>query len=89
MMYVAESMEYGLSDEFCRRHFLVGVLLREVCKQYHASSASYHPPPPCNMLLWFCVGGVCFGVRGWSGQSQDPQGVEKPAGQARLRHSLR
>ena len=23
-------MEFGLSDEFCRRHFLVGVLLREV-----------------------------------------------------------
>lgn len=27
-----DAMEYTLTDDFCRKHFLVGVLLREVCE---------------------------------------------------------
>ena len=27
---VAENMDFALSDDFCRKHFLIGILLREV-----------------------------------------------------------
>ena len=30
LLTTADNMEYTLSDEFCRKYFLVGVLLREV-----------------------------------------------------------
>ena len=29
----AENMDFVLSDDFCRKHFLVGILLREVKKK--------------------------------------------------------
>ena len=45
LTHTAEDMEYTLSDEFCRRHFLVGVLLREVHILF-LSSAPPPPPPP-------------------------------------------
>ena len=44
LTHTAEDMEYTLSDEFCRRHFLVGVLLREV-RILLLSSAPPHPLP--------------------------------------------
>jgi len=57
----AETMEYGLSDEFCRRHFLVGILLREVCG---CGVCRLPAARQCGVCLFVClfVGGVSLGV---------------------------